>query len=360
MKKNNNFDAFDKPNDFDEMLFNYFDKKDENIPLSTQNTIKNALKNTHKQKNISFTMLKRIAIFIISFGIIIATTVYAKDIINFLTSIFTNSNSGIDTAVENGYVQNVDMDFIECNNVGVKVDYILMDDHNLDISFVYKYFGESVNITELKYVDLTIKDEQDNIICFISEDTVENNDIADNNIYSIYSSNEQEVIDSTTIRDSLLVTSEKFPSSKTLYISIQKITLTSNNEIHYISGNWNFSINLDNKLVTRNSYEYYSTDNSLIDNIKTSITATSLSIELQLNTLFDEAILYTQNAITLTDESNNAYIPTKMLSKNNNTSEPYSSNITLLYPISIYDNINKLYLHINLSSDKQIDIELIK
>src|SRR5699024_2676898 len=82
MKKNNNFDAFDKPDDFDEMLFNYFDKKDENIPLSTQNTIKSALKNTHKQQNISFTMLKRIAIFIICFGIIITTTVYAKDIIN--------------------------------------------------------------------------------------------------------------------------------------------------------------------------------------------------------------------------------------------------------------------------------------
>ena len=44
----------------------------------------------------------------------------------------------MDTAVENGYVQNVDMDFIEDNNLGVKVDYVLMDDHNLNISFVYK------------------------------------------------------------------------------------------------------------------------------------------------------------------------------------------------------------------------------
>ena len=49
-----------------------------------------------------------------------------------------------------------------------------------------------------------------------------------------------------------------------------------------------------------------------------------------------------------------------MLSKNNNFSEPYSSSITLLYPISIYDDINKLYLHINLDSNKQMDIELSK
>lgn len=90
------------------------------------------------------------------------------------------------------------------------------------------------------------------------------------------------------------------------------------------------------------------------------LNATSLSIEMHLNTLFDEATLYTRNAIILTDENNNTYRPTKMLSKNNNTFEPYSSTITLLYPISTYDNINKLYLHIVLSSDKQIDIELTK
>ena len=30
---------------------------------------------------------------------------------NFITSIFTNSTPGIDKAVDNGYVQNVDMDY---------------------------------------------------------------------------------------------------------------------------------------------------------------------------------------------------------------------------------------------------------
>lgn len=356
MEQKNKFDTFDKPDEFDKMLFDYYDNKNEEVPLSTQKAIENAFKDKHKEKSTTIIMLKRVAVFILCIGIVTATTVYAKDIINFITSIFTNSNPGIDTAVDNGYVQNVDMDFITYNDVGIKVDYLLMDDHNLDISFVYKYYGEMINLKNMKYANLTIKDEENNILCFISEDITNTNVLAT----SVDSTSEQQFIDSTTIRDSLLVTSKEFPNCQTLYVEISKMTLALDEEIKNINGNWNFSINVDDKIVTRNSYEYSSTDDFYIDTIKNSITATSFSIELQLNTLFDEATLYSRNAITLKDANNNTYRPTKMLSKNTNTSEPYSSTITLLYPISIYDNIDKLYLHINLDSDKQLDLEFSK
>lgn len=356
MKQKDRFDTFDNPDDFDKMLFDYYDNKNEEVPLSTKNAIENAFKDNHKEKSTTLIMIKRVALFILCLGIVTATTVYAKDIINFITNIFTNSTPGIDKAVDNGYVQNVDMDFITYNDVGVKVDYLLMDNHTLDISFVYKYYGKVISLKNMKYASLIIKDEKNNTLCFISENTTNTNVLAT----SVDSTSEQQFIDSTTIRDSLLVNSKEFPSCQTLYIEISKITLELDEEIKNINGNWNFSINIDDKLVTRNSYEYSSTDNQYIDNIKTSITATSFSIDLQLNTLFDEATLYTHNAITLKDENNNTYRPTKMLSKNINSSEPYSSTITLLYPIFIYDNINKLYLHINLASDKQLDLEFSK
>lgn len=359
MEEKNKFDTFDEIDDFDKMLFEYYDKQNNDIPLSTQETIENALKSKHKEKSNTITMLKRVAVFILSLGIITATTVYAKDIVNFITSLFTNSNPGIDKAVDNGYVQNVEMDFIKYNDVGVKVDYVLMDDHNLDLSFVYKYFDESSHIDSLKFTNLAIKDEQDNVLCLLSENTT---DISNVNIIGTSTKllNEQQFLDNTTVRESLLVTSENFPTSQVLYIEITQMTLVIDNHVKYVNGNWNFSINLDDQIVTRNSYEYSSSDSSYVDNFKTSLDATSLSIELQLNTLFDEATLYNRNAIILKDENNNTYRPTKMLSKNNNVSEPYNSTITLLYPISAYDNINKLYLHINLDSDKQIDIELSK
>lgn len=360
MEQKNKFDTFDTPDDFDKMLFDYYDNKNEEVPLSTKNTIENAFKNKHKEKSTTIMMLKRVAVFILCIGIVTATTVYAKDIVNFITNIFTNSNPGIDKAVDNGYVQNVDMDFITYNDVGVKVDYLLMDDKNLNISFVYKYYDEFTPIDSITFSNLIIKDEQNNLLCIISDNSSDLTGV--NNIIgaSVKSVTKPILIDSTTVRESVLASAEKFPNSQELYIEIIKIALTINNKIKYIDGNWSFSINIDDKLVTRNSYEYSYTDNPYIDNIKTSITATSLSIELQLNTLFDESTLYTHNAITLKDENNNTYRPTKMLSKNINTSEPYSSTITLIYPISYYDNINKLYLHINLNSDNKINIELSK
>lgn len=358
MEQKNKFDTFDKPDDFDKMLFDYYDNKNEDIPLSTQKAIENAFKNRHNKKSTAIIMLKKVALFILCLGIVTATTVYAKDIINFINNIFTNSNPGINKAVDNGYIQNVDMDFIIYNDVGVKVDYLLMDDKNLDISFVYKYYDETSSFVGLTFNNLTIKDEQENILCVMSDSPYNlTNNILDS---SITTSNKPIFIDNTTLRESILVSSNNLPDSQVLYVEITQMTLTTNNDIKYINGNWKFSINIDNKIVTKNNSEFSFTDSAYVDSINAELTATSLSIELHLNTLFDEAILYTRNAIVLKDENNNTYRPTQMLSKNNNTSEPYSSDITLLYPISSYDNINKLYLHISLDSNKEINIELTK
>lgn len=353
MENKNKFDTFDELDDFDKMLFEHYKNQDENIPLSTENAIKNAFNDKHKSNSTALIMFKKVAVFILAIGIITTTTVYAKDIVNFITNIFTNSNRGIDIAVDNGYVQNVDMDYIICNDIGVKVDYLLMDDKNLDISFVYKCFNNNINIKELKYSDFCIKDEENNIIIYRTHDkTVSNNVIGD----SIYSNNEQKLIDNNTLRDSILITSRKFPNSQTLYIDFFEITFLINNEIKSIKGNWSFTIDLNNNIVTRNSYEYLSTKHPYVDNVKTSLTNSSLSIELQLNTLFNEANLYDRDSIILRDSNDITYKKLRMLSKN----QEANSTITLFYPITIYDNIKKLYLHINLDTNKQIDLELSK
>ena len=128
-------------------------------------------------------------------------------------------------------------------------------------------------------------------------------------------------------------------------------------EIRHINGNWNLSINIENKSITTSPYKVNYNSN-LINNIVTNIDATALSIELELNTLFNDSILYRHGTITLKDSNNKTYRPTKMLSQNDDSSG--TSTITLFYPISVYDNIDKLYLNVKLDTDKQIDIELSK
>lgn len=355
MKIKNKFDTFDELDDFDKMLFDYFEKQDEDIPLSTQNAIKNAFNNKRKSNSTAFVMLKKVAVFILALGIITTTTVYAKDIVNFITNIFADNNRGIDTAIDNGYVQNVDMDYIVCNDVGVKVDYLLMDDKNLNISFVYKYLGEEYEIESMSFCDLIIKDENENVLCLLEEDT---NKVGNINILGTTSqhSNNQQIIDISTIRDTLLFTSDNFPTTHVLSIKISKMLLSLDTATKYIDGNWIFSINIDDYIVTRNTYEYISSTNPYINFIATSLTDTSLSIELRINTLFNEMTLYNRDAITLKDENNNFYRPTKVFSQNNIS----DSTIILLYPITIYDDISKLYLNIQLDLEKQINLELTK
>ena len=348
MKQENNFDEFDN------MLFEYYDKNKE-IPHSTKDAIQNAFSSQSTKVYSTYTgLLKRIAIILLSVSLITASTAFAITIIN---KIFTNSNSGIDSAVEHGYIQNIDMDFITDNNIGIKVDYILMDNNSLDISFVYKYFNQSSSITNLKYADLIIKDEQENIICLISENYNSKEILGT----SITSYNEQQVLDNTTVKDSLLVTSEQFPASKVLYIEITKMLLVINNETHYVTGNWNFSINLDTKFVSRTLNKYNSTVSPYIDNVTATLSNTSLEIKLELNTEIDNSIVLKRNNISLTDENNVEYKCSKISAGNNiDPTQKYVSLISLSYPITSYDNINKLFLHFNIDSNRFIDIELYK
>ena len=61
------------------------------------------------------------AIFICCF--IISGCAFADDIGDFITKVFSNQNPHIDFAVENGYVQNIDMDYISSNGIDLKADY---------------------------------------------------------------------------------------------------------------------------------------------------------------------------------------------------------------------------------------------
>ena len=84
-KQENNFDEIDK------ILFKAFENSPD-VPDSTKHTIHNAFKLPRKQKkkNYVYSTLQKVAIFIVTFTILTTSVVFAKDIINFITNIFTN------------------------------------------------------------------------------------------------------------------------------------------------------------------------------------------------------------------------------------------------------------------------------
>ena len=56
--------------------------------------------------------------------------VFAKDIESYIKKIFNNSTEAIDSAVEEGYVQEIKDDFTYDNGFGIKIDNILLDNEH--------------------------------------------------------------------------------------------------------------------------------------------------------------------------------------------------------------------------------------
>ncbi len=101
-------------------------------------------------KKVNFKIKKGIGI-AACFAILFSGIVYAKDIENYFKKIFNNSTEAIDKAVENGYVQQENMDYTYDKEIGIKVDNLVLDDLNLDISFNFETKKE--NIKSIRFND---------------------------------------------------------------------------------------------------------------------------------------------------------------------------------------------------------------
>ena len=91
--------------------------------------------------------------------------VFAKDII--VKKFGYNSSKGVENAVNNGYVAEVNSEFQEYDGIGISVDSFIMDNENFDMNFRVK-FSEEYNINDMKFgmdlYDLKVVDENENII----------------------------------------------------------------------------------------------------------------------------------------------------------------------------------------------------
>ncbi len=290
-------------NELDKMLFEYFDNSKE-VPKYINETIHNTLQKEKKKRN-SINIIRKVAIIIVSFGIISTSAVFADDIINFITLLFTNSTEAIDSAVENGYVQNVDMDYIYDEDIGVKVDNVVLDDTNLDISFVYNYRGiEEINSIEL--YEYTIKDENDKILYEFSEEPIikDSQDI----ITEVMKDNKMMQIDNNTYKESLIYSAEKINNINKLIIEIKRGNLVSNNENIIKIGNWKLEIELNDLFKSRDNEYYNVSENDYVNDSLITLTETSLKIYLELNCGINPSIIRDNNQIVLKDDLGKEYL----------------------------------------------------
>ena len=227
------------------------------VPNSFSRSISNI--EYKKKKRIKVNIYRKVAI-AFSFVLVSMNMVgYAfriSDIFKAESSVGYVDNS-IKQAVENGYIQNVEMDYLYSNNVGAKIDYVIMSDYNLNILFNFDVsMKKNMQNTLAEIQDLLIYDENNNIIyCgdyktykkFCQKNDIEyNEDIINPNVIK-YGWQPIQLSSETNKTLYTITTNKSLPKSKKIFIQFNAIYFNKEKS-NKIKGKWNLELNLNKRL----------------------------------------------------------------------------------------------------------------
>lgn len=354
MDKNQELDEMDR------LLLEYYKNKRNSeyiVPPSTQKVAQSFIKKV-KMKN-AIRKFNKVAAIFITIGVMTTGIVFAKDIVNFITSLFTNSTPAIDTAVENGYVQNIDMDYVYCNNIGVKVEALVIDDFNLDISFIYE--SNVDNIKEMKLEEYVISTGNNNLIYDSSHSINDKLNIANG-----MSRNGQILkVNNNTYKESILFNLTKTKQDiHSINIDIKKLKVKKeDNTSDYISGNWTLNINLDETMKNRENILYDFIDNDNVDVINAEMSATEFVIKVKLKIPIPLEQFYEGENFTLENNSSEKFVPYFIENGNIDLNTNMEVGMFTIYydNVNIYtENIDELKLNIKTDKNNIFIINLCK
>lgn len=288
--------------------------------------------------NYSFSQ-KVAAIFICCF--VISSCAFAGDIGDIITKVFSNQDKNIEFAVENGYVQNIEMDYVESNGISLKADYFYLDDYYMYIAFDVKADRE---FNEVQLNEFEIKDENDNVIYSNVE------------IYGdvlLQSETKKMTNKSGIMLLKLSKFRENFFSYSKLIVTIRNIEIKDIDNFYEVAGNWNISLPVENNNIELEESEYYLTSEQLVDNYKIEFKNNNLKIVLNFNDDYMKNFNISKSNLYLEDENGNIY----EIGEGSNIKE---NKLIVNFPINSYDKINNLILKIKYSNDEILVFHLIK
>lgn len=229
----------------------------------------------------------------------ITGVVFAKDIGNFINNFFGyNASDGVQTAVENGYIKEVESEYIESDGIEISVDSFLIDDYNLDINFKMKlsnkYDSKIMKGADLQ--DLKILDENGNIVFATMEVTQEkakkDGTLGTENFNPLfwggYSMGGNIIEENELIYHLVAYGSEehKIQKAKELNISFSKIFIKKDNNEKIINttytGEWKFKVDVPEDMYNRENlvYKYKSCNDKNISVGYAILSNTAFKIEI--------------------------------------------------------------------------------
>ena len=209
-----------------------------------------------------------------------------------------NNRKGVDTAISNNYIMDGLESYQESNGIAVKINNMLIDDYNLDISFNVK-FDEKIdtkNINMIQFEKMIIIDEENRILFYTSEKGVltdflksnnldiNMNDFGEDNINSSYGykieNNQNNQVD---LIYNLSSFDNEYPKSKQIIIYAENMIINNHENI---KGTWQIKQTIDPKFYSREKIEYKYEDNdekNIVNvNATTYATGTNISIEIEM------------------------------------------------------------------------------
>ena len=268
---------------------------------------------------------------------LISSGAFAMDIGNWLSQIFSNTDESMQIAVENGYVQNVEMDYIENQGIGIKVNSLVIDDNKINIVFDVK--GEIDGELVIKDLLLTTGGEE-----------------YPNHNLKILSSSYNRTFKSIDKKSHIMIikmsnVEQNLQCSDNLNIIVDGLYIMSKNkETIEIDEKWYVEVLLDEDNFHNNvtsNFTYAIEKNNYLEDYKINVTNTGTNIQLNFKNNFNRYNLINKDNIYAETEDGKKYLC-------KDWSRITDNRIKMNIPITVYDNIEKFYIILNLENEKII------
>ena len=335
---------------FEQMISNLTDEEKHLLKMKYEENL--STKEISEELNIPYNTvkskirraIKKITLIVLILMLFSGFTVLATFIIKQIKAYFTTSLNAINTAVENNYVQEIDSDFVYDNGIGVKIDAIVLDDKNLDISFVYDVLDKEKygDITGIKLEDFVIKNENDVILFDSQKNSSENNIKYFRQDFYNFDKNDD------IFRNSILFSkiTDSFPIINDIKFEIESINI--NNKKYIINGNWELESKVFKKFNKRNKETYSIVENQYVKEAQAVLIDTSIQFDIDFNVKLSH---YDINKIILKNDNNS-------FSWIRNIFREERNNLNIYFDLGQYtDNIDELTLEIPRENEKNILIK---
>ena len=277
-------------------------------------------KNNNNYKNRrSYSFPKRLAILFTLF-IIVSGVTFGKNFTSLVAKIFSNQDKSVDLSIENGYYQNIDMDYIFHDGVGIKVDYVYADESCIYIAFNVE------SEEEFKWIylqDMTITNENSEVIYSLAQKRV-----------SYQAALKRISKNNTIILAKFYSINQDFIDYSKLNIDILQVVLVKDDDNEKsIFNKWYYELAVE-KAKTDTEILYAVNSENMIKNYNIKQKNNILSIDIIFNDSLIDKLDINRNNIYIEDDEGNFYYFNDYYIFNNN-------NIKMNFPIKI-SNSKKL------------------